>query len=85
MTDEGVVTKVSPFGVADTVARMSKVISDRGLTLFGVIDHSGEAHAVGLEMRDAKLVMFGNPKARRGGLIDPEFPGTSFSVLAAPP
>jgi uncharacterized protein (DUF302 family) len=63
MTDAGVVTKSSPFGVADTVARLSKVISDRGLRLFGVIDHSGEAHAVGLELRDTKVVIFGNPRA----------------------
>jgi uncharacterized protein (DUF302 family) len=56
------VTKASPFSVADTVARLSNVVAERGLTLFGVIDHSGEAHAVGLELRDTKVVIFGNPK-----------------------
>ncbi len=63
MTAEGLVTKVSPVSVSDTVARLSKLIAERGLTLFGVIDHSGEAHAVGLELRDTKVVIFGNPKA----------------------
>ncbi len=63
MTGEQLVTKVSPFGVAETVARLSKLVAERGLTLFGVIDHSGEAHAVGLELRDTKVVIFGNPKA----------------------
>jgi uncharacterized protein (DUF302 family) len=62
-TAEGLVTKVSPLGVAETVARLSNLIAERGLTLFGVIDHSGEAHAVGLELRDTKVVIFGNPKA----------------------
>jgi uncharacterized protein (DUF302 family) len=57
------VTKDSPRSVAETVARLSKLIAERGLTLFGVIDHSGEAHAVGLDLRDTKVVIFGNPKA----------------------
>lgn len=57
------VTKASPFPVADTVARLSALVADKGITLFGVIDHSGEAHARGLELRDTKVVMFGNPEA----------------------
>lgn len=56
-------TKESPLSVADTVARLSHLITERGLTLFGVIDHSGEAHAVGLDLRDTKVVIFGNPRA----------------------
>lgn len=60
---EELVTKESPLSVADTVARLSHLITGRGLTLFGVIDHSGEAHAVGLELRDTKVVIFGNPRA----------------------
>ena len=39
------VTKPSPFSVADTVARLSRLVTEKGITLFGVIDHSGEAHA----------------------------------------
>jgi uncharacterized protein (DUF302 family) len=61
MSPDELVTKESPVSVADTVARMSQLISERGLTLFGVIDHSGEAHAVGLDLRDTKVVIFGNP------------------------
>jgi uncharacterized protein (DUF302 family) len=57
------VTKTSPFSVADTVARLSALIAEKGITLFGVIDHSGEAHARGLELRDTKVVMFGSPDA----------------------
>ena len=60
MPDE-VVTKVSPWSVADTVARLSAVIAAHGARLFAVIDHSGEAAAVGLELRDTKLVIFGSP------------------------
>jgi uncharacterized protein (DUF302 family) len=57
------VTKECPLSVADTVARLSALIAEKGITLFGVIDHSGEAHARGLELRDTKVVMFGNPEA----------------------
>jgi uncharacterized protein (DUF302 family) len=62
MTAEQLVTKESPVSVTETVARLATLIAERGLTLFGVIDHSGEAHAVGLELRDTKVVIFGNPK-----------------------
>jgi uncharacterized protein (DUF302 family) len=48
--------------VADTVARLSALIAEKGVTLFGVIDHSGEAHVRGLDLRDTKVVMFGNPE-----------------------
>ncbi|MGN6871270.1 MAG: DUF302 domain-containing protein [Solirubrobacteraceae bacterium] len=62
MTADGLVTKDSPVSVAETVARLATLIAERGLTLFGVIDHSGEAHAVGLELRETKVLIFGNPK-----------------------
>jgi uncharacterized protein (DUF302 family) len=59
----GVVTKRSPRSVQETVARLSKLAEDKGLKLFAVIDHSGAAEAVGLELRETKVVMFGNPRA----------------------
>ncbi len=62
--DEGsVVTKLSPWSVGDTIARLSAVIAARGMKLFSVIDQSGEAEAAGLELRDTKLVIFGSPQA----------------------
>jgi uncharacterized protein (DUF302 family) len=61
--NSGLVTKLSPLSVADTVARLSDEIAARGLKLFSVIDHSGEAHAAGLELRDTKVVVFGSPQA----------------------
>jgi len=56
-------TKVSPRSVEDTVSRLNDVLESKGIKLFAVIDHSGEAEAVGLELRDTKLVIFGNPLA----------------------
>jgi len=56
-------TKVSPRSVEDTVSRLNDVLESKGIKLFAVIDHSGEAEAAGLELRDTKLVIFGNPVA----------------------
>jgi len=57
------VTKVSPWPVEDSIARLKEILDARGVKLFAVIDHSGEAAKVGLELRDTKLVIFGNPVA----------------------
>jgi uncharacterized protein (DUF302 family) len=56
-------TKESPRSVEDTVSRLEDVLKSKGIKLFAVIDHSGEAEAVGLELRDTKVVIFGNPLA----------------------
>ena len=44
----------------ETVQRMSELAAAKGLKLFAVIDHSGEAAAHGLELRDTKVVVFGS-------------------------
>jgi uncharacterized protein (DUF302 family) len=63
MIDDQLVTKLSPLSVGDTVARFSDLLSAKGVKLFTVIDHSGEAEKAGLELRDTKVVIFGAPKA----------------------
>jgi uncharacterized protein (DUF302 family) len=60
---EGVVTRLSPWSVDDTVARLAAVLAARGIKLFTVIDQSAEANAVGLQLRDTRLAIFGSPKA----------------------
>ncbi|MEN3311564.1 MAG: hypothetical protein V7645_893 [Actinomycetota bacterium] len=56
-------TKESPRSVDDTVSRLKSLLEAKGIKLFAVIDHSGEAEAVGLELRETKVVIFGNPLA----------------------
>jgi len=58
-----VITKTSPLSVADTVSRLLAVVASKGMKVFAVIDHSGEAATVGLPLRDTKVVMFGSPQA----------------------
>jgi uncharacterized protein (DUF302 family) len=57
------VTKPSPRSVADTVARLTDLLTARGIKLFVVIDQRAEACAVGLDLRETTLVLFGNPRA----------------------
>ena len=57
------VTKISPGSVEDTVSRLTAVLDQRGIKLFAIVDHSGAAQAAGLELRDTKVVIFGNPVA----------------------
>jgi uncharacterized protein (DUF302 family) len=61
--DDVVVTKLSPWSMADTLARLTAVVAARGLEVFAVIDHSGKARDVGLDLRETKLVIFGSPSA----------------------
>ena len=56
-----VVTRASPGTVAETVDRLTALLAARGLKVFDVIDHSGEAAANGLDLRDTKVVIFGSP------------------------
>jgi uncharacterized protein (DUF302 family) len=60
---DGVTTKVSPWSVADTVARLTDLVAAKNMKLFAVIDHTGEAAKAGLELRDTKVVIFGSPAA----------------------
>ena len=46
-----------------TVRKLEDVLKERGITLFAVIDHSGEAEKAGMRMPNTKLLIFGNPKA----------------------
>jgi uncharacterized protein (DUF302 family) len=57
------VTKLSPLSVDDTVTRITEIVAAKGAKLFAVVDHSGEAAAVGLEVRPTKVVIFGSPQA----------------------
>ncbi len=57
------IVKVSSWSVEETVTRLSDAIVSIGAKLFAVIDHSGEARASGLELRDTKVLIFGSPLA----------------------
>jgi uncharacterized protein (DUF302 family) len=49
--------------VDETVDKLKTILKSKGVTLFAVVDHSGEAEKVGLKMPPTKLLIFGSPKA----------------------
>ena len=59
---EGFVSKQGTYSVDQTVDALKEMLRSRGVTLFALIDHSGEAAKVGMNMRPTKLLIFGNPK-----------------------
>jgi uncharacterized protein (DUF302 family) len=61
--DLGIVTKLSPLPVTETVARLTGILTAKGVRLFAVIDQRAEAQQVGLDLRDTTLVIFGSPVA----------------------
>jgi uncharacterized protein (DUF302 family) len=61
--DLGIITKLSHLPVAETVARLTGMISAKGMRLFAVIDQRAEARQAGLDLRETTLVMFGSPAA----------------------
>ena len=61
--EAGVVTKLSPLPVAGTVAKLTGILSAKGVKLFAVIDQSAEARQAGLSLRETTLVIFGSPMA----------------------
>jgi uncharacterized protein (DUF302 family) len=59
----GIVDKPSNHSVDQTVERLKNILRSKGVTLFALVDHSGEAEKVGLKMPPTKLLIFGSPKA----------------------
>lgn len=62
-TENGLVHLMSKYSVDETLRRLQELLRQKGVNIFAMIDHSGEAAKVGLEMRPTKLLIFGSPKA----------------------
>ena len=60
---EGIQTCISKYSVDESVSRLETLLKEKGIKLFCLIDHSGEAAAAGLTMPPTKVLIFGNPKA----------------------
>jgi uncharacterized protein (DUF302 family) len=60
---KGLINLPTSHSVDQTVERLKNILQSKGVTLFAVIDHGGEAEKVGMKMRPTKLLIFGNPKA----------------------
>jgi len=61
--DDGIFSISCNVSVEVAVQRLEEMLRAKGVMLFAMVDHSGEAAKVGLQMRPTKLLIFGNPKA----------------------
>jgi uncharacterized protein (DUF302 family) len=61
--DSGIVALPSKHSVDQTVEKLEAILQAKGVKIFALIDHSGEAEKAGMKMRPTKLLIFGNPKA----------------------
>jgi uncharacterized protein (DUF302 family) len=59
---QGIVTSQSRYSFAQTVEKLEALLKEKGIRLFTIIDHSGEAANAGLSMPPTKVLVFGNPK-----------------------
>jgi uncharacterized protein (DUF302 family) len=60
--DKGIISKLSDHSVDEIVGKLKGILQAKGITLFALVDHSGEAAKAGLKMPPTKLLIFGNPK-----------------------
>jgi len=63
LPDNGMVHLRSPYSVPETLKRLESVLQAKGVNVFALVDHSGEAAKVGLRMHPTQLIIFGSPKA----------------------
>jgi uncharacterized protein (DUF302 family)/uncharacterized membrane protein YidH (DUF202 family) len=61
--ERGIIDTPSNHSVDETVEKLKGILQAKGVTLFALVDHSGEAEKAGMKMRPTKLLIFGNPKA----------------------
>jgi uncharacterized protein (DUF302 family) len=62
VTNDGIVRKLSKHSFGETLGKLRAALAAKGVTVFALIDHSGEAEKVGMHMHPTKLLIFGNPK-----------------------
>ena len=60
---KGIIDTPSKHSVDQTVARLKALLEGKGITLFALVDHSGEAEKAAMRIRPTKLLIFGSPKA----------------------
>lgn len=61
--DPGIISIPSQASVDQTVEALTKTLATKNITVFALVDHSGEAAKVGMTMPPTKLLIFGSPRA----------------------
>jgi uncharacterized protein (DUF302 family) len=63
MSANGIIDIASSHSVDATAEKLKAILNAKGVALFALVDHSGEAEKAGMTMRPTKLLIFGSPKA----------------------
>jgi uncharacterized protein (DUF302 family) len=82
MSDNGLITVRCERPVRETVDRLAEVVAAAGLTVFGRVDHGGNATAVGMQLRPTELLIFGNPRGGTPLMQDQQTAGIDLPLKA---
>ena len=72
---DGAMTSQGSGTVTETVAALSAAIEAAGANVFAVIDHGAGAEAVGADVGQMHLVIFGNPALGTPAILDDPMAG----------
>ena len=61
--DNTIIIKESPYSVDETMDKFEAIVKKKGLSIFARVDHQQNAKTVKMEMNEAQVLIFGNPKA----------------------
>ena len=82
MTENGLVTVESRFGVAETIDRLVEIVTGAGLCVFARVDHAAGAHEIGATLRPTELLIFGHPKGGTPLMQDRQLAGIDLPIKA---
>jgi uncharacterized protein (DUF302 family)/uncharacterized membrane protein YidH (DUF202 family) len=66
---EGIISKPSKYSVQESLHRLETILREKGIKIFALVDHSGEAEKAGLKMPPTQLLIFGNPRGGTPAMI----------------
>ncbi|MBZ9988500.1 DUF302 domain-containing protein [Mesorhizobium sp. BH1-1-5] len=82
MTENGLVSVESRFGVAETIDRLVDTVTRAGLRVFARVDHAAGAREVGAALRPTELLIFGHPKGGTPLIQDRQLAGIDLPIKA---
>lgn len=82
MTENGLVSVESRFGVAETIDRLVETVISAGLRVFARIDHAAGAQEVGAALRPTELLIFGHPKGGTPLMQERQLAGIDLPIKA---
>jgi uncharacterized protein (DUF302 family) len=82
MSENGLTTISSAFSVRDTIDRLERIATSKGLRVFARIDHAAGAAEVGMTLRPTELILFGNPRGGTPLMLDQQTAGIDLPIKA---